>query len=67
MSTLTITTTAAQDARFVAAVGQSQGLGRDATGPEAKALVIQLLRQFVQQQEYITAQNLITSAAFDPS
>lgn len=67
MSTLTITTTAAQNARFVAAVGQSQGLGRDATGPEAKAFVIQLLRQFVQQQEYIAAQNLITSTAFDPT
>ena len=67
MSTLTITTTAAQDVRLVAAVGKSQGLGRDATPAEAKAFVIQLIRQLVQQQEWITAQQSITNVAFDPT
>lgn len=67
MAVLTITTTAPQQARFETAVGKSQGLGRDATPAEAKAFVITLLRQFVQQQEYIAAQQLITSTPFDPT
>ena len=67
MSTLTINTTAEQALRVAAAVGQSQGLGRNATAAECKDFVIQLLRQLVQQQEYIAAQNLITSTAFDPT
>ena len=67
MATLTIITTAAQDARLVTAVGKAQGLGRDATPAEAKAFVIQLLRQLVQQQEYITAQQGIVNVAFDPT
>lgn len=67
MAVLTITTTAPQDVRFVAAVGKSQGLGRDATPAECKTFVIALLRQFVQQQERITAQNALTDTAFDPT
>ena len=51
MSTLTITTTAAQDARIVKAFGARLGLGRDATGGEVKANVVQFLRDVVHQTE----------------
>ena len=67
MAVLTITTTAPQDVRFAAAVQQSQGLGAPATPAQSKAFVIALLRQFVQQQEYIAAQNQIVSVPFDPT
>ena len=67
MAVLTITTSAGEEARFLTAVGQSQNLGRDATAGEGKAFVISLLRQFVQQQEYIAAQQLISNVAFNPT
>lgn len=67
MATLTITTTGAQDARLQTAVGKVQGLGRDATLPECKAFVITLVRQLVQQQEFISSQALIVTVAFDPT
>lgn len=55
MATLTITTTAAQDARIVAAFGKQLGLGRDATLAEVKAAIIQYVTNAVQAQEQITA------------
>ena len=67
MAILTITTDAGQDTRFAAAVQRSQGLGAPATPAQCKAFVIALLRQFVQQQEYIAAQNLIVKTPFDPT
>ena len=51
MATLTITTTAAQDARIVKAFGARLGLGRNATGLEVKANVVQFLRDVVHQME----------------
>ena len=51
MGTLTINTTAAQDARIVAAFGARHGLGRDATGAEVKADVVRFLREVVLEEE----------------
>lgn len=67
MAVLTITTDAGQDTRFAAAVQRAQGLASPATPVQSKAFVISLLRQFVQQQEYIGAQNQIVSTPFDPT
>ena len=47
MAVMTITTTAAQDARIIAAFGAKWNLGRNATGPEVKADIIDYLRQTV--------------------
>ncbi len=51
MGTLTITTTAQQDARIVAAFGRRLGLGRNATGPEVREQVVQFVRDVVLQME----------------
>lgn len=51
MATLTITTTAPQDVRIVAAFGKRLGLGRDATGAEVKAAVVAWLVAAVRDQE----------------
>lgn len=51
MATLTINTTAAQDARIVAAFGAYLGLGRNATGPEVKQALIGWLTDVVHSQE----------------
>lgn len=51
MGTLTITTTAPQDARLVAAYGVILGLGRNATGAEIKAAIIQRIRNDVEAYE----------------
>ena len=61
MATLTITTTGAQDARIIAAFGSRLGLGRNATGAEVKAAVIQYVRECVQGYE----QNAAMIAARD--
>jgi len=45
MGTLTITTTAPQDARLVAAYGSILGLGRSATAAEIKADIIATYKQ----------------------
>lgn len=55
MATLTITTTGAQDARIAPAFGAYLGLGRNATGQEVKARIIQFIREVVQEQERIAA------------
>ena len=47
MAVLTITTTAAQDARIIAAFGTKLNLGRNATGAEVKADIVDYLRQLV--------------------
>jgi hypothetical protein len=67
MAVTTFTTTASEDTRLAAAVQKAMGLGAPATGPQCKAFIATMIRQFVQQQEYITAQNLITSTPFDPT
>ena len=41
MATFTVTTTAAEDARLVVAYGKELGLGRNATGAEIKAKILQ--------------------------
>lgn len=51
MGTLTITTTAQQDARIVAAFGRRLGLGRNATGAEVRENIVQFVRDVVEQQE----------------
>ena len=68
MGSLTITTTAAQDARIVDAFGKELGLGRNATGPEVKALIIQRgLREIVQRQEDAATKAAVAPpAALDP-
>lgn len=51
MATLTITTTAAQDARLVVAFGAHLGLGRNATAAEIKADIVQYLVRVVKANE----------------
>lgn len=51
MATTTITTTAAHDARIVAALGKNLGLGRNATQAEVKAWLIDQLTNMVLAQE----------------
>lgn len=55
MGTMTINTTAPEDVRLTAAFGKRLGLGRDATGPEVKSAIIQMIRNAVQEQEVNTA------------
>lgn len=55
MATLTITTTAAQDARIVVAFGKRLGLERNATSAEVKAAVIDYIKQIVFDQEAAAA------------
>ncbi len=62
MATITITTTAQDDARIVVAFGAELNLGRNATQAEVKALMIQRgLREIVQKQEQQAKQNAITA------
>lgn len=67
MATLTITTTAAQDARIVAAFGKRLGLGRNATGAEVKAAIITYIKNMVQMQEYDDQQRAYVATPIDPS
>ncbi|MEN9864393.1 MAG: hypothetical protein RLZZ601_2157 [Pseudomonadota bacterium] len=63
MGTLTITTTAAQDARLVAAYGRKLRLGynetppapRNATAAEVKAEIIRMIKQDVAENEMAAA------------
>jgi len=64
---MTINTTAQQDARIVEAVGAILGLGRDATGPEVKAWVIQYIREGVQDYERRKNQTQFVPLAIDPN
>lgn len=65
MATLTITTTAPQDARIVAAFGTYLGLGRNATAAEVKQEVINYLTLLVRAQEENAAVNsaIVTAKA----
>ena len=51
MATMTITTTAAQDARIVVAFGHKLGFPRNATAAEVKADVIAYITNVVRQDE----------------
>ena len=51
MATLTITTTAPQDAKIVVAFGAKLALGRNATASEVKADVIGYIRQIVRDYD----------------
>lgn len=51
MATLTINTTSAQDARIVEAFGAHLGLGRNATGAEVKAAIIEHVKAVVYSHE----------------
>ncbi len=67
MATVTITTTAAQDARLAPAYGAKLGLGRNATVAEVKAYLISVLQADVRNYEYVQAQQSIVTDAFEPS
>ncbi len=67
MATMTITTTAPQDARIVAAYGSMLGLGRNATAAEVKADVINYIRTSVQSYEKQQAIAAISIAPLDPT
>lgn len=62
MASLTITTTAQQDARIAPAIGSILGLGRDATLAEVKSFMIDYLRGSVQDYE-----RRINAASFTPN
>jgi hypothetical protein len=64
VATLTITTTAAQDARLVVAFGTRLRLGRDATGPEIKAHLLAYVRSVVIDEE--AKAKALSAAASDP-
>ena len=63
MATLTITTTAAQDARIVAAFGKYLGLPGNASAAQVKAEVIAFIRLKVLEYEKIAAFDTATAAA----
>lgn len=73
MATLTITTTAAQDARLVVAFGRKlnlvngSGAPRNATAAEIKADIISYVRAVVNDQERLAVVAANPSAAFDPT
>lgn len=56
MATLTITTTAQQDARIVAAFGKYLGLPGNATAAQVKAEVFAFIRLVVMNQEKVAAE-----------
>jgi hypothetical protein len=66
VATLTINTTPQQDQRLVAAFGTRLSLGRDATGSEIKAAMIDYLRRVVWEEERAAAQ-VSPPASFDPT
>lgn len=63
MATLTINTSAAEDARLAVAFGKYLSLGRNATGPEVKAAIIAWVKGVVNDQEYQVAKAAITQQA----
>lgn len=67
MATLTITTTAPQDARLVVAFGAKLGLGRNATAAEIKADIIGYIRYVVSDQERLAVIAANPPAVFDPT
>lgn len=68
MATLTITTTAPQDARLVASFGRLLHPGTPATQAEIRAWVVEQIRQVVWRDEDRIAHAAVAPpAAFDPS
>ena len=67
MATLTISTTAPQDARIVKAYGAKLGLGRNATGAEVKAHIISEIVQAVEQFEHAEQASAITVPSIEPT
>ena len=65
MASMTITTTAQQDARIVAAYGTKLGLGRNATGAEVKEEVIRMIKRDVREQEFFVASTSAQAALTD--
>ena len=63
MATLTITTTAQQDARIVAAFGKYLGLPGNATAVQVKTEVFNFIRLTVMAQEKIAAEAAAIAAA----
>lgn len=63
MATLTINTTAAEDARLQVAFGVYLKLGRNATGPEIKQAIIQWVKGVVNDQELQAQRAAIVQAA----
>lgn len=51
MGTITITTTAGQDARIIEAFGEKLLLGRDATGNEVRQYIIDHITDIVKRYE----------------
>ena len=67
MGSFTITTTAPQDVRLIDAYGKYLNLGRNATGAEIKANIIQSIKQIVRDQEHIVEVDAIALDPFEPS
>jgi len=67
MGTLTINTTAPQDAIIVVAVGAILGLGRNATGAEVKAMIIRDFKTKIEEYDLAKNRALATGATIDPT
>lgn len=67
MGTLTITTTAPQDARILPAFGARIGKVGNATAAEVKAEVIRMIREVVENHEAAAAARAFVPAAFTPT
>ena len=67
MGTLTITTTAPQDARIVAAFGKRLGLPGNASAAQVKAETIHFIRSVVESTERDEAVRAIAFAPLNPT
>lgn len=67
MGTLTITTTAPQDARIVAAFGNRLGLPGNASAAQVKTAVINHIKAVVESYERDQNNQSFTPAALDPT
>lgn len=67
MATMTITTTAPEDARLAAAFGTYLNLGRNATAAEIKAAIVRWATSIVHQQELQVQQAAIAITDIAPS
>lgn len=67
MASITITTTAAQDARLAPAYESILNLGRPAAAADVKAYLITVLQADVRNYENVQAQLAIVTSAFTPT
>lgn len=67
MASITITTTAPQDARIAPAFGELLRLGRDATVGEVKSELISLIRGIVISYEKNTLSTIYVPPPLDPT